>query len=182
MRKFSIVICILFACITSCSNHISDMNRIDTTPVKGFELEKYLGTWYEIARFPHSFEKNLTGVTATYSLKNDGKVKVVNAGYRNTLNGKYQKAVGKAKFAGEKNVGHLKVSFFLFFYGDYYIMELDKEHYQWALVGGSNANYLWILAREPVLDEQTYENLINSAKKRGYDLSELERVPQKSRQ
>jgi lipocalin len=157
-----------------------NMNTPDTTPITGFELDRYLGTWYEIARFPHSFEKNLVGVTATYSLKDNGMVKVVNAGYKYTLDGKYKTANGKAKFAGDRSTGHLKVSFFLFFYGDYKILKLDKEDYQWVLVGGSTSNYLWVLSRTPRLDEDIYQELLDEAVSRGYDLSDLEKVPQKN--
>ena len=171
---------LIIAGISACAPSDKNMNIPDTTPVTGFELDRYLGTWYEIARFPHTFEKNLVGVTATYSMKDNGMVKVVNAGYKNTLDGKYKTANGKAKFASDPDTGHLKVSFFLFFYGDYKILELDKEQYQWAMVGGSTNDYLWILGREPQMDAEIYQDLLNEAVSRGYDLSKLEKVPQKS--
>lgn len=171
---------VIIAGINSCAPSDNNMNIPDTTPVTGFEPDRYLGTWYEIARLPNSFEKDLVGVTATYSIKDNGMFKVVNAGYKNTLDGKYKTANGKAKFAGDKSTGHLKVSFFLFFYGDYIILDLDKENYQWALVGGSTSNYLWILSREPRLDEGIYKELLAEAGSRGYDLSLLEKVPQKN--
>jgi len=171
---------LLFAALTiqSIAQNNGTMKNPDTTPVNDFELERYLGTWYEIARFPHRFEKDLVGVTATYSLKRNGKVRVENAGYKDSLDGKYSTAKGKAKFAGNPAVGHLKVSFFLFFYADYYIMALDKADYQWALVGSSSPDYLWILCREPEMEESVYQSLLDEARKRGYDLGELERVPQ----
>jgi lipocalin len=156
----------------------SNMKQIDNTPVTGFELDRYLGTWYEIARFPHTFEKNLTGVSATYSLKKNGKIEVLNAGYKESLNGPFSQARGKAKAAGDPDVGHLKVSFFLFFYADYYIMELDKENYQWALVGSDSPNYLWLLSRTPSIPDSLYDDLTNRALKRGYSLEKLSRVPQ----
>ena len=145
---------------------------------RNFELNRYLGTWYEIARFPHSFEKGLVGVTATYSLRDDGMVRVENAGFKNTLDGARSVAVGKAKFAGKKDEGHLKVSFFLFFYADYFIMDLDPE-YKWALIGSSSDKYLWILSRTPQMDEVTYNRLLDKARGLGYDLSQLYKVPQK---
>lgn len=155
--------------------------KLNTTPINGFELERYLGTWYEIARFPHNFEKNLQGVTATYSLKKNGMVKVENAGYKGSLEGKFKTATGKAKFAGDTDTGHLKVSFFLFFYGDYKIMDMDKENYQWALVGSSSPNFLWILSRTPQMEQSLYESILETAKKRGYDLSSLQVVEQNNK-
>lgn len=171
---------LIIAGLSACAPSEKNMNIPETTPVTGFELDRYLGTWYEIARFPHTFEKNLVGVTATYSMKDNGMVKVVNSGYKNTLDGKHKTANGKAKFAGDPDTGHLKVSFFLFFYGDYKIMKLDMEHYQWALVGSATSNYLWILGREPQMDEDIYQDLLNEAVSRGYDLTKLEKVPQKN--
>lgn len=151
---------------------------MDKSTVQEFELKKYLGTWYEIARYDHSFERGLVGVTATYSQKKDGKIKVTNQGYKGSLDGEISKAIGKAKLANSKNPAHLKVSFFLFFYADYYIMELDKD-YQWAIVGSSSDNYLWILSRTPILDDETYQNLIELVNKRAYNTNSLIKVLQK---
>jgi lipocalin len=106
-------------------------------------------------------------------------VKVENAGYKNTLDGEYSSALGKAKFAGERTEGHLKVSFFLFFYADYFIMDLDPG-YQWALIGSKADKYLWILARTPQLDDVTYNKILDKALSLGYDLTPLYKVPQKA--
>jgi len=146
--------------------------------IKDFDLNRYLGTWYELARFPHSFEKDLVGVTATYSLRPDGKVRVENAGYKGTLEGKRDVAIGKAKIAGKPDEGHLKVSFFLFFYADYFIMDMDPE-YRWALIGSKSDNYLWILSRTPFMDDETYEMILDKARSLGYDLTKLYKVPQR---
>lgn len=178
MKKTALIL-LIFTGLYAFAQTNPDMKEHDTTPVTGFELERYLGTWYEIARFPHRFEKNLVGVTATYSLKKDGKVKVQNAGYKNSLDGEFKSATGKAKFAGDPATGHLKVSFFLFFYADYFIMELDKEDYQWVMIGSSSPDYFWILCREPVMDESVYQELLKRATKKGYDLSPLQKVPQR---
>ena len=138
-----------------------------------------MGTWYEIARYDHSFERGLVGVTANYSLRDDGKIKVVNSGYKNSFDGKFSQAVGKAKIPDPENVpAKLKVSFFLFFYGDYYVMELDKD-YQWAVIGSSSDKYLWILSRNPQMEKELYTELLNRLKKRGYDVSTLIKVEQK---
>jgi len=169
---------ILFISVPFYAQNSKTMNTLDNKPISGFELDRYLGTWYEIARFPHAFEKNLEGVTATYSMKENGMVKVENAGYKNSLDGTFKTATGKAKFGSDPSIGHLKVSFFLFFYGDYFIMDMDKENYQWALVGGSTPDYLWILSRTPQIDEEFYQELLERLRKRGYDLTKLHKVQQ----
>lgn len=151
---------------------------IDTSTVKELDLNRYLGTWYEIARFPHSFEKNLVGVTATYSMRDDGKIKVVNQGYKNTLDGELSVAEGKAKIPDKSEPGKLKVSFFWIFYGDYFVLELD-ENYQYVMIGSSSPKYFWILSRTPQLSPEIYEMLLDKALKRGYNLKKLEKVPQK---
>lgn len=154
-------------------------NRIDKTVVKELDLEKYLGTWYEIARYPHSFEKGLVGVTATYSMRKDGKIKVVNKGFKNRLTGKESISIGKAKIPNKNEPAKLKVSFFWFFYGDYFVMELD-ENYQWAVVGSDSDKYLWILSRTPQMDDETYMMLLDRIKARGYSLNKLIKVEQKN--
>lgn len=150
--------------------------KMNTETVKELDLNRYLGTWYEIARFDHRFERGLVGATATYSMRDDGKIKVINQGYENTLDGKLSVAEGKAKLTGDP--GKLKVSFFWIFYGDYYILELDNN-YQWALIGSSSDKYLWILSRTPQLDDQTKGLILKKAEKRGYDTSKLIWVEQK---
>ncbi len=152
---------------------------MDTTTINELDLDRYLGTWYEIARYDHSFERDVVGVTANYSYREDGKIKVVNAGYKNSLDGKYNEAVGKAKQPNpEGDPGKLKVSFFWIFYADYYILELDKN-YQWALIGSSSDKYLWILSRTPQLEQETLEHIVSKAEEHGYDTSKLIWVEQK---
>lgn len=146
------------------------MSKLDTSTVKNLDLKRYLGKWYEIARFDHRFERGLQGVTATYSMRDDGKIKVLNQGYKNGLNGERSTAKGKAKTTDEP--GKLKVAFFLFFYADYFVMELDDD-YQWALIGSSSDKYLWILSRTPQLEESTKNHILEKARQRGYDISKL---------
>jgi len=117
-------------------------------PVDHFNLAKYLGKWYEIARLDHSFERGLTRITAEYSLRDDGGVRVLNRGYSAKENA-WKEAEGKAYFVEGSNQGYLKVSFFGPFYGSYIVFELDHENYQYSLVCGPDKSYLWILAREP---------------------------------
>ncbi|QIA06496.1 lipocalin family protein [Draconibacterium halophilum] len=152
---------------------------IDNSVVEELNLQRYLGTWYEIARYDHRFERGLVGVTANYSMRPDGKIKVVNSGYKNTLDGEYTESVGKAKIPDPVNEpAKLKVSFFWFFYGDYYVMELDED-YQWAVIGSSSDKYLWILSRTPQMNPDVYNDLLQRIANRGYDTSELIKVKQK---
>jgi apolipoprotein D and lipocalin family protein len=164
--------------VTSCKAK-SEKKELNLETVKNVDLQRYIGKWYEIARFDHSFEKNLVGVTATYSFRDDGKIKVLNEGYKFTLDGKHSKAEGKAKCPNPKEPGKLKVSFFWFFYADYEILELDTVNYQYALIGGGSPDYLWILSRTPQMQPEIYEMLLQKAKDRGYDLSKLIKVEQK---
>lgn len=139
--------------------------------VKPFDLNKYLGTWYEIARFDFRFEKNLNNTTASYSVNKDGTVKVFNRGF-NYVTNKWQDATGKAKFAGDKNEARLKVSFFGPFYAGYNVIALDAE-YKYALIAGSNTDYLWILAREKTIPEKIKSDYIGIARKLGFKTENL---------
>lgn len=144
----------------------------DVTPVDNFALEKYLGKWYEIARLDHSFERGLSHVTAEYSLRKDGDVKVLNRGY-SEKDGKWKVAEGRAKFVNQADQGFLKVSFFGPFYGSYVIFELDHARYQYSLVCGPNKSYLWLLARSPDIDGELKKTLIGRAKTLGFDTNKL---------
>ncbi len=140
--------------------------------VSNLDLNRYMGLWYEIARFNHSFERNLTGVTAEYRLQENGKIQVINSGHKDSLNGELKRAKGKAKQPNPAEPGKLKVSFFLFFYADYYILELDQE-YRWVLIGSSSRKYLWILSRTPHLPQEVLDGILKLARKHGYDTSKL---------
>ena len=140
-------------------------------PVENFELDPYLGTWYEIARLDHSFERGMSNVTANYSLRDDGGVDVLNRGYR-AEKGKWDEAEGKAYFIGDPGVGRLKVSFFGPFYGAYNVFELG-ENYEYSMVAGPDRSYLWILARESRLPQAMLDELLAKAESAGYDTSEL---------
>jgi apolipoprotein D and lipocalin family protein len=141
-------------------------------PVKGFELDRYLGTWYEIARLDHPFERGLENITATYGLRDDGGVRVLNRGF-DVSAGTWREAEGKAYFIGSPDVGRLKVSFFGPFYGSYNIMALDQEGYRWAMISGPDTDYLWILSRDPVLPEGVLDRLLALAADRGFDTGKL---------
>lgn len=157
----------------------SQNKMIDKTVVKELDIERYLGKWYEISRYDHSFERGLVGVTAYYSYREDGKIKVVNSGYKKTLNGQYSEVIGKAKISDSNIPSKLKVSFFWFFYADYFVLELDKN-YQWAVIGSSSDKYLWILSRTPQMEKSLYNELLTKISNRGYDVKKLIRVEQKT--
>lgn len=139
--------------------------------IKEFEQEKYLGKWYEIARFDFRFEKNLDNTTAEYSLNNNGTIKVLNKGH-NTQTNKWQQAIGKAKFVKDPSIAMLKVSFFGPFYGGYNVIALDNE-YKYALISGQNFDYLWILSREKTIPEHIKTNYLKIAQDNGFDTSKL---------
>lgn len=171
IRTTSLFISFLFLfLLVGCSQSNSSMIKQET--VRQLDLNRYMGRWYEIARFDHSFERGMQGVTAHYRLLPNGKVEVINCGYQDSLNGRYKQAKGKAKQPDPENPGKLKVSFFLWFYADYNVLVLD-ENYQYALIGSSSDKYLWILSRTPQLPEKTLAFLIQKARSLGYDVDKL---------
>ena len=141
-------------------------------PVQGFESDRYLGRWYEIARLDHSFERGLSHVTADYSMRKDGGLRVLNRGYSEKKQ-EWKTAEGKAYFVKGPDEGYLKVSFFGPFYGSYVIFELDEKNYQFAIISGPNRAYLWILARTPELHPELKQNLISRAAALGFDTTRL---------
>lgn len=140
-------------------------------PVKHFELNRYLGKWYEIARLDHSFERGLTEVSAEYSMRDDGGVKVLNRGYH-AEEGQWREAEGKAYFVGAADVGHLKVSFFGPFYGAYVVFELDSD-YRYSFVSGPDRDYLWLLSRTPTPPDFVIKRFIERASQLGFDTNAL---------
>ena len=176
MKSFIKILSLSFILATfGCS---STKKMIDKTIVTELDIDTYLGTWYEIARFDHRFERNLVGVTANYSWREDGKIKVLNSGYKGHLDGPKSMAEGKAKIPDTTQPAHLKVSFFWIFYSDYLVLELDKD-YQWAVIGSSSDNYLWILSRTPHIEDSLKEELLSKISARGYNSNELIWVEQK---
>ncbi len=164
MNKLSILLAVF---ITGCTGIPEGVK-----PVDNFMLERYLGKWYEIARLDHSFEQGLTRVTANYSLREDGGLRVINRGYSAKEN-KWKETEGKAYFVKGSDQGYLKVSFFGPFYGAYIVFELDHENYQYSLVSGPDKSYLWLLARGPEIREEIKDILIKKAKALGFDTAKL---------
>lgn len=172
MRKNSIAVTMILVALSGCGPSTRHLEAVDD-----FDIERYVGQWYEIARFPHRFERGLTDVTATYTLLDNGMIQVLNRGYSPDDN-EWKQVVGKAEFIDSPHVGHLEVTFFWPFRGDYKILELDREHYSYALVTSSTYDYLWILARTPTLDESTHAALVSRAGELGFDTSRLKAVDQ----
>ncbi len=139
--------------------------------VKPFDADRYIGKWYEIARFDFRFERNLNNVTATYSLNPNGTIKVDNRGY-DYVNKIWKQSIGKAKFRSDRNEAALKVSFFGPFYAPYNVIALDPE-YKYALIAGGSLDYLWILAREKTIPEDVRKAYLDIAKKIGFDTNRL---------
>jgi len=164
MRKLIVVFALVLSACTGVPENV--------TPVADFKTEKYLGTWYEIARLDHSFERGLTRVTANYSMRDDGGLKVINRGYSANEN-KWKEAEGKAYFVAGSDRGYLKVSFFGPFYGSYIVFELDHENYHYALVCGPDKSYFWILARAPHLSDDVKKRLVAKAAALGFDTDKL---------
>ena len=154
-------------CLGSCGS-----TNIDNSTVPELDLNRYLGQWYEIARFDHPFERGLVGCTAHYSMNEDGTIRVVNAGYKKTLDGKYDEAIGKARRVNDAEPGKLEVAFFMNFYAPYYVLEL-AEDYSYVLVGSKTDKYLWILSRTSQMDGVALDSLLESAERRGYNINEL---------
>jgi len=150
-------------------------------PVNDFELNKYLGKWYEIARLDHSFERGLSQVSAEYSLKDDGGVMVINRGFSAAKN-EWKEAEGKAYFVNGDSEGYLKVSFFGPFYGSYVVFELDHENYQYAFISGPDTDYLWLLAKTPTVPPEVLQKFVEMSKARGFDTDSLIYVQQESAQ
>ena len=156
---------------SSCSKD-TPTDSIDNSVVSTVNLDKYLGTWYEIARYDHRFERNMQGVKANYSMRNDGLIKVLNSGYKGSLDGNYKETEGKARIPNADAPAKIEVAFFLNFWGDYYIMELADD-YRYALIGSSTDKYLWILSRIPKMESTDLDYLLQRIRERGYNENEL---------
>lgn len=168
-----IVMCLLCGTMA-----LEGANKIDNSTVKEIDLNRYMGRWYEIARFDHFFERGLVGCIAEYSFRDDGLIKVVNTGYKRSFDGKFKESVGKARVKDSRIPGQLEVAFFLNFYGDYYVLELAPD-YSYVLVGSSSDDFLWILSRTPKMKKEDLDFLLMRAQQRGYDISKLIMVEQK---
>ena len=147
-------------------------------PVPALDVSRYLGTWYEIARFPSFFERGCVGTTANYSLREDGEINVLNRCFKGSLNGKVKEAKGKAWVPNQAEPAKLKVQFFWPFRGDYWVLELGDE-YQYSVVGNPDRDYCWVLSRTPTLSVDVYQGIVERLSARGYPVERFERVAQR---
>ena len=159
---------ILFVLLASGCVSIPD----NITPVTSFQIERYLGKWYEIARLDHRFERGLTQISAEYSMRPDGGLKVLNRGYSKEKQ-EWSEAEGRGYFVQSPNEAYLKVSFFGPFFGSYIVFELDTVNYQYALISGPDKSYFWLLARTPTIDDNLKKKLIAKAAALGFDTTKL---------
>lgn len=167
MKNILILLCSILG-LSGCGSDIASKG-IDNRTVQTFDVTRFMGKWYEIARYDHRFEEGMNRVTATYTLLDNGRIEVLNAGYKD---GKYKGIKGKAKQPDAADPGKLKVSFFLWFYADYYVLDIDPD-YRYVLVGSSSDKYLWIMSREAILPDNVLQELLDKLRRRGYDTDRL---------
>ncbi len=165
--KHLLAICTAFLALGGCTGVPDGLQ-----PVTGFEPDRYLGKWYEIARMDHSFERGLSNVSATYSRKPDGDIAVVNRGYEDSKE-QWKEIEGKARLIQGPDIGSLKVSFFGPFYSGYHVIALDRINYTYAMVVGYNRDYLWILSRQKTMDETVLADLVAKAEQWGFQTENL---------
>ena len=167
MKNVLLLLC-AFLGLSGC-HAAQDGDTIDNSTVSVFDVRRFMGKWYEIARYDHRFEKGMTHVTATYSLQENGSIKVKNEGYKN---GKHKEVEGRVKQPNPVDPGKLKVSFFLWFYSDYYVLDIDPD-YRYVLIGSSSDKYLWIMSRDKTLSKEKQAELLDKLRVRGYDTEKL---------
>ena len=168
------IVAMLLITLAGCSGNYDPLNTVDSV-----DVDRYLGTWYEIASFPTSFQSGCTGTTAEYSLNDDGTIRVVNRCFQDSLEGQENVAEGTARVVEGTNNAKLRVSFFLFFEGDYWILELgEDDDYGYAVVGTPSREYLWILSRTPTMDDALYEGIRDRVEEKGFDPDRLEKTLQ----
>ena len=177
-RRIASIAALLLVTLTACKDMPvnRDLSR-ELATVSSVDLDRYTGRWYEIARFPNSFEEDCVAVTATYSKNPDGTIKVLNRCHLHTLTGKESVAEGRARVDDAKSNAKLAVTFFWPFEGDYWILSLADD-YSWVLVGEPSGKYLWILARSPKISDELRTNLISQLVSRGYNTKALFWTPQ----
>jgi len=176
-KRFIYLLVLLPLLFSGCAaRNGNSMKPLET--VNFVDLQRYTGQWYEIARYHHRFQEGCVGSTATYSLRDDGKINVVNECYDKSFSGELRAVQGKAWVVDKETNARLKVSFFWPFAGDYWIIDLGRD-YEYAVVGHPGRKYLWILARTPDMDENLYQAILSRLQQQDYDTAKLIRTDQK---
>ena len=172
---YILLITLLFisGCVTMSGNTMKPLKTVESV-----NLDNYVGQWYEIARYHHRFQKGCVGSKATYTMRDDGKISVVNECFDKSSSGKLRSAKGKAWVVDKQSNAKLKVSFFWPFAGDYWVIDLG-ENYEYAVVGHPDRKYLWVLSRTPEMDENVYQAILDRLQKQEYDTSKLFRTDKK---
>ena len=167
-----------FAMAAACTTSTTERLRLPSLQtVAHVDLSRYVGTWYEIANFPQSFQRGCTGTTATYTPRADGDIDVLNRCRKGSLDGEEKSALGRARVVDRATNAKLEVSFFRPFWGDYWIIDLADD-YSYAVVGHPGRDYLWILARTPAMAEATFQGIVARLQAKGYETSRLVRTLQ----
>lgn len=176
MKKWISAVIVSFLSVMAIAAADEKKKAPELKTVAAVDLKRYAGTWYEIAKYPNRFQKQCVGnTTATYNLKSDGDIEVVNKCLKK--DGKIEDATGKAKIVDRQTNAKLKVSFFLFFYAPYWVIDLG-ENYEYAVVGEPDRKYLWILSRKPEMDDATYQKILRKIESLGYNPAKLVKTPQ----
>ena len=174
MKPLAILVTV--AALAGCSTSTTERLRLPPLEtVAHVELARYVGTWYEIASFPQSFQRGCIATTATYTIRDDGDIDVLNRCRKDALDGQEKSALGRARVVDRATNAKLEVSFFRPFWGDYWIVDLGAD-YEYAVVGHPGRDYLWILSRTPTMPEATYEGILARLQAQGYDTSRLKRT------
>ncbi len=172
----------LIGSIAGCATSTTERLRLPTlTTVEHVDLQRYLGTWYEIASFPQRFQRGCTATTATYAMRADGQIDVVNRCRKGSLDGPVKEAHGRARVVDPASNAKLEVSFFWPFWGDYWIIDLGAD-YDYAVVGHPSRDYLWILSRKPTMDAELYASIVRRLEAQGYETDRLQKTTQPAKQ
>lgn len=172
--KVPILLGFVLLCIPACRE-----KTINKETVKHLDIQRYMGKWFEIARFDYHFEHNLVGSTVEYTLLPDGTIEVLNCGYCDDFSGPCKKARGIARMVDPQRPGKMKVSFLLNFYAEYNVLEVDEKNYRYALIGSNTPYYLWLISRTPRVSTDTIRYFLDCARQRGYDVSMLKWIKHK---
>lgn len=176
MKKILLFLFLSFF-VVSCEQNNKNLKPLEV--VNNLDVKRYMGKWYEIASIPMKEQQDCVGTTATYTLKDNGEVKVFNECRQKTLDGKIINIEASAKVEDKNVPAKIKVFFFWIFGGDYWVIDLDKD-YNYAVVGNPSRNYAWVLSRTPTMSDKIYNEILEKLKTKDYDISRLKKTLQPS--